>query len=184
MAVLHRLGRLLDGLYLIAGYLAAACLAALGCLVLASIVTRLMSVYVGWLGEYAGYAMAASSFLAFAYTLRSGEQIRVGILLARLHGAARRAVQLWCLLAATAISCWFAWYMVRLALTSYRFGDRSEGTAATLLWIPQTPVAVGAVILAIAFAHSLVEALALGRSGIREPEEQDAGTAAPEEAAG
>ncbi len=184
MAAFRRLGRALDGLYLAAGYLAAVCLAALGCLVLASVITRLMSVYVGWLGEFSGYCMAASSFLAFAYTLRSGEQIRVGILLARLKGAARRAVQLWCLLAATVISCWFAWYLIRLAMTSYRFGDRSEGTAATLLWVPQTPVAIGATILAIAFAHSLIEAIVLGRSGIREPEEQAAETATVEEAVG
>jgi|FEC22Drversion2_1045045.scaffolds.fasta_scaffold00046_66 TRAP-type C4-dicarboxylate transport system permease small subunit len=184
MAVFRRLGRALDELYLVAGYLAAACLAGLGCLVLASVVTRLMSVYVGWLGEYAGYAMAAASFLAFAHTLRSGEQIRVGILLGRLEGVARRVVQLWCLVAATAISCWFAWYMVRLAMTSYRFGDRSEGTAATLLWIPQTPVAVGAVILAVAFAHSLIEAIVLGRSGISEPEEQGGETATSDKAAG
>lgn len=184
MAAFRHISRALDRLYAGAGYLAAAFLVALACLVLASVVTRLMSVYVGWLGESSGYCMAASTFLAFAYTLRSGEHIRVGIFLGRLRGAARRVGVLWCLVAATAISSWFAWYMIRLAWTSWRFGDRSEGSSAILLWVPQTSVALGASILAVAFAHSLVEAIVLGRSGIREPEEQGAETTAVEEAIG
>ncbi|MEJ8573914.1 TRAP transporter small permease subunit [Microbaculum marinum] len=184
MAYLARLGRALDRLYMAAGYLAAAFLVALGCLVLASIVTRLMSVYVAGLTAYSGYCMAASSFLAMAYTLRQGEHIRVGMLIAQLKGRARRIAVLWCLAAASGIGVWFSWYLVRMSWISYRFEERSESADATLLWIPQTAVSVGATILAIAFVHSLAEAAFLGKSGIQEPEEQGAETAAIEEAIG
>jgi TRAP-type C4-dicarboxylate transport system permease small subunit len=184
MATLARFGRALDHLYVAAGYLAAAFLVALGCLVLASIVTRLMSVYVAGLTAYSGYCMAASSFLAMAYTLRRGEHIRVGMLIAHLRGPARRIGVLWCLAAASGIAIWFAWYLVRMSWISYRFEERSESADATLLWIPQTAVSIGATILAIAFVHSLVEALLLGKSGIQEPEEQDAESAEIEEAIG
>lgn len=184
MATFTRIGRTLDALYLIAGYLAAACLVAMACLVLTSIVSRLLSVYVAGLSEFSGYSMAAASFLAMAHTLRRGEHIRVGMLIAHLSGRIRRIAVLWCLAAASAIAVWFAWYLVRMSWISYRFEERSEGSDAVLLWIPQTAVSVGAVILAIAFLHSLAEAILLGRSGIQEPEEQDAETSAIEEAIG
>lgn len=184
MAIFQRLGGALDRLYLAAGYLAAFFLVALAALVLASIVTRLLSVYVPGLSEFSGYAMAAASFLAMAHTLRRGEHIRVGMLIAHLKGRARRIGILWCLAAASAISIWFAWYLIRLTWTSYLYEERSEGADAILLWIPQTAVSVGASILAIAFIHSLAEAVMLGRSGINEPEEQGAETAAIEETIG
>lgn len=184
MAFMTGLSRALDRLYMAAGYLAAAFLVALAALVLASILTRLVSVYVPGLSEFSGYCMAAASFLAMAHTLRRGEQIRVGMLLMHLKGRARRIGVLWCLSAASAISMWFAWYLFRLAWTSWRFEERSEGADAILLWIPQTAVSVGSAILAIAFVHSLAESLLLGQSGIDEPEERDPETTAIEEAVG
>jgi TRAP-type C4-dicarboxylate transport system permease small subunit len=128
--------------------------------------------------------MAAASFLALAHTLRRGEHIRVGMLISHLRGPARRIGVLWCLVAASGISVWFAWYLGRMTWISYRFEERSEGSDAILLWIPQTAVSIGAAILAIAFLHSLAEAVFLGASGIDEPEERDAETTAIEEAVG
>src|SRR3546814_9328734 len=70
------LRRSLDRLYLAAGALAGLCLIAIGILVLLSIVTRLLGIYVAGLTDYAGYAMAASTFLALAYTFSCGGHIR------------------------------------------------------------------------------------------------------------
>jgi TRAP-type C4-dicarboxylate transport system permease small subunit len=184
MAFLTRLGRALDKLYVAAAYLAAGFLVALGCLVLAGILARLASIYVPGLGEASGYCMAAASFLALAHTLRRGEHIRVGMLIAHLSGPARRIAVLWCLAAASGIAVWFAFYLARLTWISWRFEERSEGADAVLLWIPQTAVSIGAAILAIAFLHSLAESLILGQSGIDEAEERDAETTAVEEAIG
>ena len=64
----------LDGalalLYRVSGYAAAVCLIAIGLLVAANIVSRMLSVYIPGLTEYSGYAMAAGSFLALALHLR------------------------------------------------------------------------------------------------------------------
>ena len=67
----HWLGRLYVG----CGYAAAACLVLLAGLVIASIVSRLVSVYVPGLVEFSGYAMAGASFLATpaAFTKTTGE---------------------------------------------------------------------------------------------------------------
>ena len=50
----------------------------------------------------------------------------------------------------------FAFYSCRLAWQSHTFHDISTSNDATPLWIPQIAMAVGTVILAIAFLDELV----------------------------
>ena len=95
MDLLRALDRFLDRLYGWCGYAAAALLVLLAALIVASIVSRLLGVFVPGLSEYSGYAMAAASFLAFAYTFRENGHIRVAMLLSAVHGPRRWALQLW-----------------------------------------------------------------------------------------
>lgn len=152
---------LLDRLYLAAGALAGLALLTLGILVLLSIVTRQLGIYVAGLTDYAGYTMASCSFLALAYTFGAGGHIRVELVLQRLQGRARRWGELWCLAIGTFLAGYLAWYAVKMVHISYLLGDVSESADATPLWIPQTGMAVGAVLLAIALADRLVS-VALG----------------------
>jgi TRAP-type C4-dicarboxylate transport system permease small subunit len=149
------LRRSLDWLYLIAGALAGVCLIAIGVLVLLSIVTRLMGLYLPGLTAYAGYAMACGSFLALAYTFGQGGHIRVELFIEKLRGG-RRAAELWCLAAGTFLAGYLAWFSVKMVRVSHMLGDVSESADATPLWIPQIGMAVGAVLLAVALADRLV----------------------------
>lgn len=90
MQFLGAADRLLKRLYLCCGYIAAALLVSLAGLVILSIVSRLVGVYVPGVTEFSGYAMAGASFFALAYTFRERGHIRVGILLNALHGRADR----------------------------------------------------------------------------------------------
>ena len=108
---------------------------------------------------YAGYCMAASAFLALASTLGRGEHIRVTLILERLPRRARRRLDIFCHLAALAISSMLAWYSVRLVRQSLEFNDISTGLDATPLWIPQIGMAVGTTVFAIAFAAQLFDLL-------------------------
>ncbi|MCW5636259.1 MAG: TRAP transporter small permease [Rubrivivax sp.] len=148
--------RALDGLYDGAAWLAALFMVGLLVMVLLSIVSRLAHFHVPGTDAYAGYLMAGAGFLALAHTLKRGEHIRVTLLLARLHGRARHAFEVWALSAAVALAALFAWYSVRLAWNSRRFNDISTGNDATPLWIPQLAMAVGSLILVIAFVDELV----------------------------
>lgn len=148
--------RLLDGLYDGAAWVAAACMVGLLVMVLLSIASRQLRFHVPGTDAYAGYLMAAAGFLALAHTLKRGEHIRVTLLLQALTGRARRALELWALGAATALAALFAVYSVRLVWQSRLFNDISTSNDATPLWLPQLGMAVGAVILAIAFADELV----------------------------
>ena len=148
--------RVLDLLYMAAAWLAA--LAMIGVLVwvLLSIISRQLGVNIPGTDAYAGYSMAAAGFLALALTLKRNEHIRVTLLIGRLHGRAGRALRLWALSAAVLLAGLFAFYSVRLAWQSRVINDVSTGNDATPLWIPQIAMALGTVVLLVAFIDEWV----------------------------
>lgn len=143
--------RLLDFLYDASAWLAALAMIGVLLMVLLSIVSRQFGFHVAGTDAYAGYSMAAAGFLALAHTLKHNEHIRVTLVLGRLKGRAKHALELWALTAAVLLSGLFAFYSVRLAWVSQTIRDISTSNDATPLWIPQVGMAVGTVILLIAF---------------------------------
>jgi TRAP-type C4-dicarboxylate transport system permease small subunit len=158
--------RALDALYDGAAWLAALAMVGLLLMVLLSIVSRQAGFHVPGTDAYAGYLMAAAGFLALAHTLKKGEHIRVTLLLGKLQGRARRAMELWALAAAAFLAGLFAFYSARLVWQSHLFHDISTSNDATPLWMPQLAMAAGTLILAIAFVDELVMALRGQRSTI------------------
>jgi len=147
--------KLLDALYDGAAWLAALFLVGLLSMVLLSIVSRLLHFHVPGTDAYAGYLMAASGFLALAHTLKRGEHIRVTVLLTVLKHRARHLAELWALGVATLLAALSAFYSCRLVWQSHTYNDISTGNDATPLWMPQLSMAIGSVILLIAFVDEL-----------------------------
>ena len=160
----------LDRLYDAAAYVAAFFLVGTLAMVLVGIVGRLFNWYVAGTDSYAGYCMAASGFLALAHTLKRGEHIRVSLLLEHAGVRARRGLELWALAVATVLAGAFAWYSVRLSVQSWQFSDISTGNDATPLWIPQLAMALGTIVLLIAFIDEWVLEWR-GERRVRIPEE-------------
>jgi TRAP-type C4-dicarboxylate transport system permease small subunit len=148
--------KLLNALYASTAWLAA--LAMIGTLasVLAGVLDRQFAWSIRGTDMYAGYCMAASGFLALAYTLKRGEHIRVTLLLNALSGPVRRALEIWSLAAALLLAALLAYYSVKLSINSFQYNDISTGNDATPLWIPQISMGLGAVVLMIALADELV----------------------------
>jgi len=146
----------LNALYDGAAALAALFLFGLLVMVLLSITGRQFNFYVPGTDAYAGYLMAASGFLALAHTLKRGEHIRVTLILSALSGRWKKGMEVWALAFASVLSTLFAFYCCRLSWQSRMFNDISTGSDATPLWIPQIGMAVGTVILAIAFVDEMV----------------------------
>lgn len=158
--------KLLDGLYNLAGVLAALCLIIILTLIVLQMLAR-------WTGEvfpgapdYAGYAMAAASFLAFANALNKGSHIRVSILLNAVSDRTRYLLEIWCFAIGTAVAWYVAWYIYRMMGFALKFNDVSQGQDATPLWIPYTPVLIGAIILAIALTDNLLSLFTDGKHRI------------------
>ena len=148
--------RFLNFLYDAAAWLAALAMIGVLVMVLTSIIGRLLHFHLQGTDAYAGYSMAAAGFLALAHTLKKGEHIRVTLLIGRLQGSARRAMEMWSLSVAVLLAALFAYYACRLVWQSHEFNDMSTSNDATPLWIRQLSMAVGAVILLIAFVDEWV----------------------------
>jgi TRAP-type C4-dicarboxylate transport system permease small subunit len=143
--------KLLDALYDGAAALAAVFMIGLLAMVLLSIVGRQLHFHLPGTDAYAGYMMAAAGFLALAHTLKRGEHIRVTLLITRLRGPRRRALELWALAASALLAALAAFYSARLAWQSYAFHDISTSNDATPLWLPQLAMAIGTVVMTVAF---------------------------------
>lgn len=137
-------------------WLAAIAMVLVLAMVLISMVGRMLNFYVPGADAYAGYAMAASGFLALAHTLKKGEHIRVTLIVGKLTGKGRKVIELWTLLAGGALSALIAWYSWRLVVQSHQFHDISTGNDATPLWLPQVFMALGATVLFIALIDEWV----------------------------
>ncbi|MEM6891251.1 MAG: TRAP transporter small permease [Pseudomonadota bacterium] len=154
--------RILDFLYTASGVAAAFCLIAILLLIVAQMVAR-------WTGEifpgapdYAGYAMAAASFLAFASALNRGAHIRVSILLNAVSPSAKRFLEIWCFSLGAAIAWYFTYYAYWFVYWSWKFNEVSQGQDATALWIPQSVMVVGSALMAIALTDNLVHVIFKG----------------------
>lgn len=159
----------LDGLYTLSGIGASLALIAILCLVVAQMVSRWLGLLFPGAANYAGYAMAAASFLALADTFRQNEHIRVGMLLER-SGGLRRGFEIWSYTIGAAVALFFAWYAIETPLISHMLNDVSQGQDGTPLWIPQISMAVGASLLAVAMIDALLSILFTDDLGIGAPQ--------------
>jgi TRAP-type C4-dicarboxylate transport system permease small subunit len=159
----------LDGLYRAAGYLAGLFLLVIFGLMMGLSFGRGVGVNIPDGDDFAAWSMAAMAFLGLAYTFRSGEVIRVGLLIDQLGPGPRRVVELFCLLLGTGIVAYFAWYAVQMTYDSYRFNDMSQGVLGIPLWIPQLGYSVGLVLLAIAFVDDLTRVVSGRRPSYDKP---------------
>ena len=150
------LGRALDKLYDGTAALGAIAMVLLLVMVMLSVISRQVGFNIGGIDAYAGYMMAGAGFLAMAHTLKRGEHIRVTLLLSALKGKSKHALEIWALFAASLLAILMAGYSCKLAWQSYTFHDISTSNDATPLWLPQISMALGAVVLAIAFIDELV----------------------------
>lgn len=163
--------RLLDFVYDGAAAVAALFMVCLLGMVLLSIISRQLHFHVPGTDAYAGYLMAAAGFLALAHTLKRGEHIRVTLLINALEGRWKRGLELWSLGIATLLAVLFTYYSCKLAWQSHEFHDISTSSDATPLWIPQVAMALGTMVLALAFVDELVMEL-LGRRARQDPDAQ------------
>lgn len=156
----------LDFLYALSGVMAALCLISILSLIVLQMLAR-------WTGEvfpgapnYAGYAMAAASFFAFANALGRGAHIRVSILLNAVPRRAKWLLEVWCFGLGAAIAAYFTYYAYNFVYWSWKFNDVSQGQDAAPLWIPQSVMIVGGVLLTLSLLDNLVHLLMRGEHRI------------------
>lgn len=153
------LRRTLDGLYLGAGWLAGAFLVAIFLIMLFMSAGRPLGLNIPSGTDFASWCMAATAFLGLAHTFKSGEMIRVGLVIDRFTGRTRHVIEILSLAVGTAIVLYFTWFAVRYTYQSWKVNDLSTDIIVVPLWIPQLGYSGGLVILAIAFVDEFVRVL-------------------------
>ncbi|PIE64371.1 MAG: C4-dicarboxylate ABC transporter permease [Desulfobacterales bacterium] len=106
--------------------------------------------------DFTGFFLAGSSFLALAYTMRSGAHIRVTLLFSHFPPKLKKFAEGWCLLFAATATIYFSCYTGYLVYESFIYNDLSPGMIAVPLWIPQSAMLLGLVILSISLVDDLV----------------------------
>ena len=141
--------------YRACAWLAAACIAAILLLVILNIIDRVFGGYTPGTNEFASYCVGAAGALGLAYTFGENRHIRMTLLIGRTHGLTRQLVEVVSLLIAISISGFICFFIVRMVFVSMELGDRSTGTDALPLWIPQLPMAFGFFVFAVSLIHEL-----------------------------
>jgi len=158
----------LDGIDMLGrldGWMGAACLVALTCLMLGEVLVRALSDIFPWVPadipvawEYGSYLMAAAFTFGAAMTLRAGGHIRVTLVLARIGPKARRWLETVLAALGVAFSGYLAVAMVNFTWRSF-VSEQVSISSATPLWIPQALVTFGICLLVMQFVARFFQAL-------------------------
>jgi TRAP-type C4-dicarboxylate transport system permease small subunit len=178
---LSPLWRVLDRIYNAAAVIAAGFLVIILLLIVAGIAVRWASGFFPGSTTHAGYAMAATSFFALAYTLTRGGHIRVSLFLNLTNGT-RFWLDAFAMLVAAITATYFARFAIKTTQFSKMLRENTQGQdlvpewfitliemlgssptqwsemwanagdqwVPTPIWLPQIPMSIGAILLAVA----------------------------------
>jgi TRAP-type C4-dicarboxylate transport system permease small subunit len=86
----------------------------------------------------------------------------VGLLIDRLSGGSRRAVEMLCLAFGVAAIGWACWWTGRFVYDSWRFHEVSQGLVPVPLWVPQFFMFFGLFVLLAAMLEDLIRLIRNG----------------------
>ncbi|MCE8009662.1 TRAP transporter small permease subunit [Aestuariivita sp.] len=155
----------LDAVYRAAGALAGVFLVAICVIVTAQIVARQFETIIPSADQFAGFCLAATSFLGLAYSFRSGSHIRVTLFVQLLSGTGGRIMLILALAMAAWITGLLAWHTLYMVVQNASRGELTSGLVPVPLWIPQMGMAIGVTLFAVAILEDLVSAI-LGRDTV------------------
>ena len=124
--VLRPVWFLLNGVYTASGVLAAVFMVMILVIIVAQMVCRWLGLVFPGSTDFAGYAMAATSFFALAHALNRGAHIRVSILL-NLNKYTRFWLDAFAMLVGALTATYFARYAIKTNIFSEMLNDRTQG---------------------------------------------------------
>ena len=189
--LLRPIWRILDGVYFASGVIAACFMVTILLLIVAQMAARWTGVALPGTTEFAGYAMAATSFFALCHAMMRGAHIRVSIIL-NSTAFLKKWLDIFAVFAAAVIATYFARFAIKANAFSEMLNDRTQGQdqipewlvklfqldfsgalegGATLvytpIWIPQLAMSIGTILLAIALWDTLSRLLVTGKNPIQ-----------------
>jgi TRAP-type C4-dicarboxylate transport system permease small subunit len=134
-------------------------------IVMAQIVARQLGTIIPSADEFAGFCLAATSFLGLAYSFRSGSHIRVTLFTQMLGSTGTRVMLVLALGVATGVSGLLAYHTILMVIQNATRGEVTSGLIPIPLWLPQMGMAIGVTLFCVAIIEDLVNAI-LGRATV------------------
>ena len=157
--------KLLDAIYLGAGYLAACCVLSIMLLMIAQSILRELHVRTGAVNDVVSWLCAAAAFLAMAHAFKHGDFVRVTLLSEKVSAEMQRKLEIGALAIALVAVAYLAFWANRFTYESWVFNDIAQGLLPLPMWIPQLSFALGSILLFVAVVDELVGVLRGGRPG-------------------
>lgn len=132
-SVLQPVWSTLDKIYIGGGVLAAIFMVIILLIIVAQMIARWSSLTFQGSTEFAGYAMAGTSFFAFAYALNRGAHIRVSVFL-NINDFTRKWVDAFAMLIAALTATYFARFAIKTNFLSEMLNDRTQGQDQVPEW--------------------------------------------------
>lgn len=123
---------------------------------LAQSLGREVGILVRGADDITAWLTAAAAFFALGHTFRDGELVRVGLLIERLTGRARRGAEVVALTIAALAIGYMLWAVAKFVYESWKFNEVAQGLIKIPIWIPQLSFVLGVAILFIAIVDELV----------------------------
>lgn len=105
--------------------------------------------------EIGGYLLVAMTFLSMSVAEAHGAFHRVELVQARLGQSARLVSQIIFDLMSLVASAFITWQLARLVMNSWRSEDVAPTPLQTPLWMPQTTMAIGMLLLCLALIRTI-----------------------------
>lgn len=163
---------LLNKVYLITGALSGLCIIAIFIIILARVIGLWFGLEVPSSDDFAGFLLAAASFLGLAYTFRQGGHIRVSLFTSRLSSTVNKLFERVILSLGCILIIYITWQMVYFVYESYIFDELSSGYVPVALWLVQLPLAFGLIIFSVAIIDQTFCHLFLGEELPKSEEEK------------
>ncbi|HWK86414.1 MAG TPA: TRAP transporter small permease [Xanthobacteraceae bacterium] len=148
--------RLIDHATRVLTVVSAAIIGALAFLVSYDAITRTLRMPTIWIFDVSLYLLIAAGFLGSAYALRSGSHFRMVIFADMIGENGRRWADRVAYFATFAFAAMMTWLTAGYALDNYNAGFTSGTILDAPLWIPQSVMPIGALVLALEALSMLI----------------------------
>lgn len=109
--------------------------------------------------EYSKYMLAVCIFIGAAYSVQKGDFIHVDLIYQFFYGKFKKTLDIILWVSAIAYLVFVTYYLYLYVYTNFLFGATANEYYATPLWIPQSVMVIGMVILAVYCCLELYRAL-------------------------
>jgi len=149
----------LDLLFRIGGAIGAVFIVLIATAIIVQIIGRELGFQIHGADDFTAWSVAASIFMALAYTFKQGAHIKVTLITERLRGPSVKIAAIISLFISAVAIGFLTLSAAHLMYDNYQYGDLAQGLLSVPMWIPTISLFLGALLLFLAIFDSLLEAL-------------------------